>query len=101
MSSPTNHNSIRIVFDPTNAAVFLQEVRTALSADATAALVLDMSQVTYADPGALETLRGALEEIRQVGREAWLDHVVSDVYKALQLAKLGTLFKRVHRGAGS
>jgi anti-anti-sigma regulatory factor len=100
MHSPTKPGSIRIALDPNNTAAFLQEMRAALTTDPNAALVVDMSGVAYAGPKVLETLRTALEDTRQVGREVWVDHVVSDVYKSLQLSKLGPFFKRVHRGGG-
>jgi anti-anti-sigma regulatory factor len=101
MNAPNNHHSIRIAVPPGAGDAFVQAVRSALQADATATLLLDMGQVVYADPATLESLRAALDAARQGGRQLWLDHVGADVYKALQLAKLGSMFKRVHRGAAA
>lgn len=91
----------RMVFEPRAAAPFLQRCREELEKASVAALTIDMGQVTYVDPAALEVLGAAAECAREAGKEIFLAGVGNTVYKALQLAKLASLFKRAGEEASN
>ena len=101
MEHEAGENNVRIAFDQSNPEAFPLRVQRALRNSRAPVLFVDMDHVSYAGPQALETLRMGLLEAKSAGCEVWLDHIQPGVYKALQLAKLSSLFKRVHHGADS
>ena len=87
----------RIVFAPEAAQAFSRDLQEALRQPA-ATVTIDMAEVAYLSPQALETLAAAGAHARAAGKELLLDHVQTPVYKTMQLAKLAAYFRRVHHG---
>ncbi len=85
-------------FEPDRAESWLPRLRSELRKDTVAAVTLDMTGVSRADPGALRLLAVAGMHAREAGKPIFLAEVHTPVYKAIQLAKLGALFRRVQRG---
>lgn len=99
MTETSDGKSVRLVIEPEAAEAWLQRVRAELKKGAVHALTVDMGSVARADPGLLSTLRAAGDEARQAGKELFVDRTSPTVYKSMQLAKLGPLFRRRHHGA--
>jgi anti-anti-sigma factor len=87
--------NLRITFEPEAAESLLQRLTRELQKAEVAELTIDMGQVTYIAPGALQVLAAAAECARGAGKAIFLAGVGNNVYKALQLAKLAALFKRM------
>ncbi len=98
MANGNGNGIVRLVFDPRMTEPFLQRVRSELQKGAVDAVTLQMEQVSYLDPGALAALRLVGETARSAGKTIVLEGVQPSVYKALQIAKLATLFGRAHHG---
>ena len=93
-----NTSTIRLVFEPSATEPFLQRFRSELQKGSVDGMTIRMDHVSYVDPSALKTLQLVGETARSAGKSIVLEGVQPGVYKALQLAKLAALFRRVHHG---
>ena len=98
MAEGNGNGTTRLVFAPGATEPFLHRLRSELQKGSVATVTIQMDQVSYVDPGALEILLAAGEEARAAEKPIFLEGVRTTVYKALQLAKLTGLFRRVHHG---
>jgi anti-anti-sigma regulatory factor len=89
--------NVRISFEPDAVESIVNRVREALANGTVATVTIDMSAVERIDPGALRALQAAGEAARDAGKGLFLDRARTSVYKTVQIAKLGVLFKRVGR----
>jgi anti-anti-sigma regulatory factor len=88
----------RVVFTRDGEPPLQERLRKELIKPAVEAVTLDLGEVTYLDPRSLTVLAAAGGQARTAGKPLFIDRVSIPVYKALQLAKLATLFRRVHNG---
>jgi anti-anti-sigma regulatory factor len=95
MAQESDRQNVRIPFEPAATVAFLHRVRSELEKKSVAAVTIDMGAVEQVDPAALRTLLTAGDTARDAGKDIFLDRVGTTVYKSLQLAKLGVLFKRL------
>jgi anti-anti-sigma regulatory factor len=86
----------RVRLDPGAATSFLQQLRAALQNPSVCAITVEVGDVTRLEPAILQLLCTAGQEATVAGKELYIDGAGPVVYKALQLAKLGPLFKRLH-----
>jgi anti-anti-sigma factor len=77
---------------------FLEQLQEALDGEA-AAVTIDMARVEHLDAAALRLLLADGEAARNAEMDLFLDRVRPAVYKTLQIAKLGSLFRRSHADA--
>lgn len=98
MANGNGNSIVRLVFDPRTTEPFLQRARSELQKGSVDGVTIQMEQVSYADPGALGVLRVVGETAQSAGKTIVLEGVQPSVYKALQIAKLATLFGRAHHG---
>jgi anti-anti-sigma regulatory factor len=98
MATPHQMKNPTVVFMCDAMQPFLEQLRDELRQPAVEAVTIDMGQVLSVDPGALSVLADAAEQARAADKPVFVDHVRTTVYKALQLARLATLFRRVHHG---
>jgi anti-anti-sigma regulatory factor len=94
--SHTNGENPRLRLDPQATERFLQHLRAELEKESVSAITVDLGGVERVDPATLQSLRTAGDEVHVAGRDLYVDGAVPLVYKALQLAKLGPFFKRLH-----
>jgi anti-anti-sigma regulatory factor len=92
-----NGENPRLPFGPEASAGFLQHLRAELQKRSVCAVTVDLEGVERVSPAVLQVLRLAGDEAQLAGKTLYVDHAGPVVYKALQLAKLGPLFKRLHR----
>ena len=98
MAEENGSRVIRLAFDPNAREPFLQRLRTELQKASVDEVTIQMEQVSYVGPGALEMLQAAGETAHSAGKIIVLEGVHPGVYKALQLTNLAALFKRAHHG---
>jgi anti-anti-sigma regulatory factor len=89
---------LKIRFEPERAESWLPRLRGELRKDTVTAVTLDMTDVLRIDPSALRLLAAAGTHASEAGIPIFLDGVRTPVYKAIQLAKLGAVFRRVQHG---
>ena len=95
----SNGENPRVRFDPSAGEAFLQHLRAELQKRAVCAVTVDLEGVERITPAILQLLRAAGDEAQLAGKALYVDHAGPVVYKALQLAKLGPLIKRLHHAA--
>jgi anti-anti-sigma regulatory factor len=96
MAGGQEQRYLKIPFEPERAESWLPRLRSELRKDTT--VTLDMTDVLRVDPNALRLLAAAGTHASEAGKTIFLDGVRTPVYKAIQLAKLGTVFRRVQHG---
>lgn len=94
--SHTNGENPRLRLDPQATEKFLQHLRAELQKRSVSAITVDLGDVERVDPALLQSLRTAGDEAQVAGKDLYVDGAEPVVYKSLQLAKLGPLFKRLH-----
>ena len=94
--SPTNGENPRLRLDPQATERFLQHLRAELQKQSVSAITVDLRGIERVDPATLQSLRVAGDEAQVVGKDLYVAGAAPIVYKSLQLAKLGLLFKRLH-----
>jgi len=97
MDPSRNGNGPHLRFESAS-DLFLQQLRAALQAPATAVVTIDMTEVAQVDTAALAVLAAAGEAAAAAGKPLYLEGARPSVYKAIQIAKLGAGFRRVHHG---
>ena len=95
----SNGESPRVQFDASASPAFLQHLRAELQKRSVCAVTVDLEGVERITPAILQLLRAAGDEAQLAGKVLYIDHAAPVVYKALQLAKLSPLFKRLHHAA--
>ncbi len=98
MAEGQERRHLRMSFEPDRAESLLPLLCSELRKDTVAAVTLDMTGVLRADPATLRVLAAAGTHAREAGKLIFLAEVHTPVYKAIQLAKLGALFRRVQHG---
>jgi ABC-type transporter Mla MlaB component len=98
MADERHAEGVRLSFESDRAESVLPRVRAELRKEGVAAVTLDMTRVSRIDPSGLQLLSDVGEHARVAGKTIFLDGVCTPVYKAIQLAKLGALFRRLHHG---
>jgi anti-anti-sigma regulatory factor len=99
--SHLNGENPRLRLDPKATETFVEHVRAELQKRSVSALIIDMGSVERIDPAILQALRAAGEEAQVASKDLWIDGAAPVVYKALQLAKLGPFFKRLHHATAA
>ena len=99
--SRLNGENPRLHLDPSAVKAFAQHLKAELQKRSVCAVIVDLHDIDRADPAMLQTLRSAGEAAQGAGKDLYVDGARPVVYKALQLAKLGPLFKRLHHAATS
>ncbi len=94
-----NGESPRVQFDPGASEAFLQRLSAELQKRSVCAIIIDLEGVERTTPAILQLLRTAGDEAQLAGKTLYIDHAGPVVYKALQLAKLSPLFRRLHHAA--
>lgn len=94
--SHLNGENPRLQLDPNATDAFLQHLRVELQKRSVSAITVDLGGVARVDPANLQALRTAGEEAQGAGKDLYVDGAAPVIYKALQLAKLGPFFKRLH-----
>jgi len=87
---------VRMAFTPGTADAFLEQLQRELQKPSVTSVTVDMAPVRYIDPRGLHALLTAGERAQAARKSIALEGVGPAVYKALHLAKLATLFTRVH-----
>lgn len=96
----SNGENPRVRFDPAASEAFLQHLKSELQKPSVCAVTIDLEGVERITPTMLQLLRAAGDEAQLAGKALYVDHAGPVVYKALQLAKLGPLIKRLHHATG-
>ena len=99
--SYSNGENPRLRFEREASATFLQQLRAHLQKSSVCAVTVDLERIDRIDPAILQLLRAAGDEAQRAGKELYVDGADPGVYKALQLAKLGPFFKRLHHATSA
>jgi len=94
--SRLNGENPRLRLDPNEVKTFAQHLEAELQKRSVCAVIVDLHGMERVDPAILQTLRSAGEAAQGAGKDLYVDGAGPVVYKTLQLAKLGPLFKRLH-----
>ncbi len=94
-----NGENPRLRLDPDGSETFLKHLRAELQKPSVCAVTVDLGRVGRVDPLILQTLRTAGEEADVTRKDLYVDGAGPVVYKSLQLAKLGSFFKRLHHAS--
>jgi anti-anti-sigma regulatory factor len=95
-----NGESPRLQLDPEACATFLEHLSAELQKPSVCTLTIDLGRVDRITPAILQVLRAAGEEALHAGKDLYVDGAAPTVYKALHLAKLGPLVKRLQHAQG-
>ncbi len=94
-----NGESPRLQLDPEACATFLEHLSAELQKPSVCALTIDLGRVDRITPAILQVLHAAGDEALLAGKDLYVDRAGPTVYKALHLAKLGPLVKRLQHAA--
>lgn len=94
--SHANGESPRLRLDPNETGTFLQQLTAEIQKRSVHAITVDLGGVERIDTTVLQALQSAGDAARAAGKELYVDGAAPAVYKSLQLAKLGSFFKRLH-----
>ena len=94
-----NGESPRLQLDPDACETFLEHLKAELQKRSVCAVIINLGRVDRITPAILQLLRAAGDEAQHAGKDLYVDRAGPVVYKALHVAKLGPLVKRLQQAA--
>ncbi len=93
MAGNSKDQHLRLQFEA--AETLVKRLERGLDGSSSAPVTIDMSGVERIDPAGLRTLRQAADIARRTGAGVYLEGAQPEVYKAVQVAGLGSLITRI------
>jgi anti-anti-sigma regulatory factor len=94
-----NGESSRLQLDAKPSETFLEHLTAELQKPSVCAVTIDLGRVDRVTPALLRLLSVAGDQAQRAGKDLYVDCAGPVVYKALHLAKLGALVRRVQHAA--